>query len=52
VLTFVDTRFSETTIGPRVNAVLGAVVGLDAQPIALRSIYTALARAARAEPTI
>jgi ABC-2 type transport system ATP-binding protein len=49
VLTFVDTCFSETTIGPRVAAVLGDTVALEVQPIALRSIYTALARAVRSE---
>ena len=49
VLTFVDTRFSEATIGPRVAAVLGEVLGIDTTPIALRSIYTALARAVRSE---
>src|SRR5262249_5029180 len=43
VLTFVDTRFSEATIGPRVAAAVGAVAALDTKPIALRSIYTALA---------
>jgi len=47
VLTFVDTRFSEADLASRLAAVLGGVRQIDAQPVALRSIYTALARAVR-----
>lgn len=46
-LTFVDTQFSEADIAPRVAAVLDGVRQIDTRPVALRSIYTTLARAAR-----
>jgi ABC-2 type transport system ATP-binding protein len=47
VLTFVDTRFDENGLGERIRARMERVRGIDAQPMALRSIFTALARAAR-----
>src|SRR5262249_11257990 len=47
VLTFIDTQFSEPDLAARVAAVVGNVVGIETRPIALRSIYTTLARAAR-----
>ena len=52
MLSFIDTRFSEKDLGARVTAVLskplhGNVLNIDAHPIALRSIYTSLARAVR-----
>jgi len=49
VMTFVDTRFSDRELGPRIAAVVGspAEVEVEVQPIALRSIFTTLARAAR-----
>jgi len=47
VLTFIDTRFSERLLAERLAALLGSVRHIDAQPVALRSIYTTLARAAR-----
>lgn len=47
VIRFVDTRFSEEELGPRVVATLGPVRNIAAEPIALRSIFTTLARAAR-----
>lgn len=47
VLTFVDTQFSEANVASRVSAVLDGVRQIDAQPVALRSIYTTLARAIR-----
>jgi len=47
VLTFVDTRFDESGLGERVRSRLQGVRGIDAQPMALRSIFTTLARAAR-----
>jgi ABC-2 type transport system ATP-binding protein len=46
-LTFVDTRFSSDQIAARVAAALGPVRKIDAEPIALRSIFTTLARAVR-----
>jgi ABC-2 type transport system ATP-binding protein len=49
VLSFVDTRFSEQDLAARVTAVVGEVRHIETQPIALRSIYTALARAVRDE---
>jgi ABC-2 type transport system ATP-binding protein len=47
VLEFVDARFSEEALGERVESVIGGVRRIDAQPMALRSIFTTLARAAR-----
>ena len=47
VLSFIDTRFSEQHLAARVAALVGNVRHIDVQPIALRSIYTTLARAAR-----
>lgn len=47
VLTFVDTRFDENGLGERVRSRIEGVRGIDAQPMALRSIFTTLARAAR-----
>ncbi len=47
VLTFVDTRFSEDSLGEQVQSLVGGVRRIDAQPMALRSIFTTLARAAR-----
>jgi ABC-2 type transport system ATP-binding protein len=48
VLSFVDTEFSENEFGEHLRSVLGNnVKALDAQPMALRSIFTTLARAAR-----
>ncbi len=46
-LMFVDTHFSDETFGERVHSVLPGVRHIDAQPMALRSIFTTLARAAR-----
>lgn len=46
-LTFVDTQFSETALASRVAAVIDGVRQIDTQPVALRSIYTTLARAVR-----
>ncbi len=47
VLTFVDTRFDENGLSERIRARIEGVRGIDAQPMALRSIFTTLARAAR-----
>jgi ABC-2 type transport system ATP-binding protein len=47
VLMFVDTRFSDEGLGERIGALLNGVRRIEAQPMALRSIFTALARAAR-----
>jgi ABC-2 type transport system ATP-binding protein len=47
VLTFVDTRFDERGLGERIRARIEGVRGIDAQPMALRSIFTTLAREAR-----
>jgi ABC-2 type transport system ATP-binding protein len=46
VLTFVDTRFSESGLGERVRAVLEEVRAIDTEPMSLRSIFTAMARQA------
>ena len=47
VLTFVDSAFSEATLGERVNAQLSGVRNIETEPMSLRSIFTTLARAAR-----
>jgi ABC-2 type transport system ATP-binding protein len=47
VFSFVDTRYAESELGERVRALLGPVRQIDAQPMALRSVFTTLARAAR-----
>jgi len=47
VLMFVDTRFTEESFGERVRSLVGAVRRIDTQPMALRSIFTTLARASR-----
>jgi len=49
VLSFVDTRFSEQDLAARVAAVVGSARQIETQPVALRAIYTALARAVREE---
>jgi ABC-2 type transport system ATP-binding protein len=47
VLSFVDTSFSQDTLAEQIEAVTGPPQRIDAQPMPLRSIFTALARAAR-----
>jgi ABC-2 type transport system ATP-binding protein len=47
VLTFVDSRFDESGLGESVRSQIRGVRGIDAEPMALRSIFTTLARAAR-----
>ena len=47
VMSFVDSQFSETALGERVEVVAGCVRRIDAEPMPLRSIFTALARSAR-----
>jgi ABC-2 type transport system ATP-binding protein len=51
VLSFIDTRFSEPHLAARVAALVGNARHIDVQPVALRSIYTTLARAARDDRT-
>jgi ABC-2 type transport system ATP-binding protein len=51
ILSFIDTRFSEQHLTARVAALVGTVRHIDARPIALRSIYTTLARAVRDDGT-
>jgi ABC-2 type transport system ATP-binding protein len=51
VLSFIDTRFSERLLAARLAAMLGPVRHIDAQPVALRAMYTTLARAARKRRT-
>jgi ABC-2 type transport system ATP-binding protein len=50
ILSFVDTRYSARDLPAKVAAIFGAVNRVDAEPIALRTIYTSLARALRDEP--
>lgn len=47
VLMFVDSHFSDDDFGEQVQSFVGEVRRIDAQPMALRSIFTTLARAAR-----
>jgi|SRR5712671_5215265 len=47
VLSFVDTQFSGEYPDERFGSLVGDVRRIDAQPMALRSIFTTLARAAR-----
>ena len=47
VLRFVDSRFSEEALGERIGSVVKGVRIIDTKPMALRSIFTTLARAAR-----
>jgi ABC-2 type transport system ATP-binding protein len=47
VLSFVDTQFSESDVNERLRSLVGDVKTVDAQPMALRTIFTTLARASR-----
>jgi len=47
VLGFVDTHYSEQGLAARIAATVGSARNIDAQPVALRAIFTALARATR-----
>ena len=47
VLSFVDTQYSERDLAVRMAALLGTVRHVEAKPVALRSVYTTLARAVR-----
>jgi ABC-2 type transport system ATP-binding protein len=44
VLMFVDSGFSETHLSSQIGALGGAIRNVDAQPMGLRSIFTALAK--------
>jgi ABC-2 type transport system ATP-binding protein len=47
MLTFVDARFEERGLDERIRSRIKGVREIDSQPMALRSIFTTLARAAR-----
>ena len=47
VLSFVDTRFSESGVAERVRSVLDGVRQIDPQPMPLSSVFKALVRAVR-----
>jgi ABC-2 type transport system ATP-binding protein len=47
VLSFVDVRYCESTLAARIAALAGTVCHVEARPVALRNIYTTLARAVR-----
>ena len=49
LLSFVDTRYSEGELAARIATLLGTVHLIETKPVALRSLYTTLARAAREE---
>jgi ABC-type multidrug transport system ATPase subunit len=47
VLRFVDTRFEDDRLAASLGALFKGIKNIDVQPIALRTIFTTLARAAR-----
>jgi ABC-2 type transport system ATP-binding protein len=47
VLSFVDTRYSQDSLGDRVRATLGRVRQIDVQSLPLNSVFKTLARAVR-----
>jgi ABC-2 type transport system ATP-binding protein len=47
MLTFVDARFEERGLNERIRSRIKGVREIDSQPMALRSVFTTLARAAR-----
>jgi ABC-2 type transport system ATP-binding protein len=47
VVSFVDAHFSEDALGERIRSLLAGVCRIETQPMALRSIFTTLARASR-----
>jgi ABC-2 type transport system ATP-binding protein len=47
VVTFVDTRYREADLGPMVAAQWGRFNRIDTEPMSLRGMFTALARAAQ-----
>jgi len=47
VLSFVDTRYTETDTPSRVRAIFGSVRLIEPRALPLRSVFTTLARAAR-----
>ncbi|HTB68468.1 MAG TPA: ABC transporter ATP-binding protein [Steroidobacteraceae bacterium] len=49
ILSFVDIQYSECDLAARIAALLGSVRHIEAKPVALRSVYTTLARAVRDE---
>jgi ABC-2 type transport system ATP-binding protein len=49
VVSFVDTRFNERDLALKVAAVLGSARRIEARPVELRSIFTAIARSIRQE---
>jgi ABC-type multidrug transport system ATPase subunit len=51
VLSFVETRFADGELQARIFSTLPGVRDIDVQPINLRSIFTALARAAESKST-
>lgn len=47
VLTFIDSHYSEKELGEQIRSRIHGVRAIDSQPMALRSIFTTLARTAR-----
>jgi ABC-2 type transport system ATP-binding protein len=47
VVSFIDSHFSEETLGERIRTLLNGVRSIDTQPMGLRSIFTTLARSLR-----
>ncbi len=47
VVTFVDTKFRDESLSARISGLFDGIKQIDVQPVALRSIFTTLARAQR-----
>ena len=47
VLSFVDVQFREEQLGPRLAMLLTGINDIQVQPMALKDIFTTLARAAQ-----
>lgn len=52
VLSFVDTRYAEAELGPRLAALVGPVREVDVRAMPLRAIFTAYARDAQKEGAV
>jgi hypothetical protein len=50
VVSFVDTRFAESTMSGRLSPYWSHIQRVETKPLTLRTIFTTLARANRANP--
>ena len=51
-ISFIETRFDEAGLEPKISATLGTVRSVEVRPVALRSIFTTIARSIRNEAVI